>query len=307
MDSPTPRAHNDDPALSYAWGLYRSFAATARQQKSALTRWRWWMLLLTLLGAVFGTLCQQAIDWQPAWLTQLFGGLSAVTISFAAFFGKEFLNPDIERSWVRARSVAEALKSEVYRYLAQVPPYQGDEAGKGLLDRVQLLEDDNSDLMVLPLSADEKRKHLPQGPFSIDTYIQQRVREQVEGYYTPMAIKHLGILRKGNRSRLIFSGLAVLLGALGGLGLAWAGAISAWVAVLGVAATAVAAYLYAGRHSYLVISYQATARRLEGLLVRWQQCDQSEQARIRFIEDCEAAISVENSAWMAEWTKKEAG
>ncbi len=305
MDSPTPRTHHHDPALSYTWGLYRSFAATARQQKAALTRWRWWMLLLTLLGAVFGTLCQQAIDWQPAWLTQLFGGLSAVTIGFAAFFGKEFLNPDIERRWVRARSVAEALKSEVYRYLVQVPPYQGDEAGKDLLDRVQLLEDDNSDLMVLPLSADEKRKHLPQGPLSVDTYVQQRVREQVERYYTPMAAKHLSTLRQGNRSRLVFSGLAVALGALGGLGLA--GAISAWVAVLGVAATAVAAYLYAGRHSYLVISYQATARRLEGLLVRWQQCDQSEQARIRFIEDCESAISVENSAWMAEWTKKEAG
>jgi hypothetical protein len=63
--------------------------------------------------------------------------------------------------------------------------------------------------------------------------------------------------------------------------------------------------LHAGHYQYQLISYQATARRLELLLSRWRasgKTDTDVAERNKFILDCEAAISVENNAWMAEWT-----
>jgi hypothetical protein len=52
-----------------------------------------------------------------------------------------------------------------------------------------------------------------------------------------------------------------------------------------------------------IISYQTTANKLEQLHVLWEskgKTDNDTDARNKFIRECEAAISIENSAWMAE-------
>ena len=79
------------------------------------------------------------------------------------------------------------------------------------------------------------------------------------------------------------------------------------MAVISTITASIAAYAYANRYQYLIISYQATAKRLELLLTRWQasgKTDSDTEARNQFILDCEEAISIENSAWMAEMTKE---
>ena len=52
-----------------------------------------------------------------------------------------------------------------------------------------------------------------------------------------------------------------------------------------------------------IISYQTTADKLERLRVLWEskgKTDNDTDARNKFIRECEAVISIENSAWMAE-------
>jgi hypothetical protein len=52
-----------------------------------------------------------------------------------------------------------------------------------------------------------------------------------------------------------------------------------------------------------IISYQTTANKLERLRVLWEskgKTDNDTDARNTFIRECEAVISIENSAWMAE-------
>jgi hypothetical protein len=93
---------------------------------------------------------------------------------------------------------------------------------------------------------------------------------------------------------LVLGVIAIAFGALGSTG-----RTAGWVAVISTITASIAAYAYANRYQYLVISYQATAKRLELLLTRWQtseKTDSGTEARNRFILDCEEAISIENSA-----------
>ena len=71
------------------------------------------------------------------------------------------------------------------------------------------------------------------------------------------------------------------------------------VPVVTTVATAVAAYIAAARYDHLVIGYLRTAQRLEHL--RQEQLAGPAGAPAAFIDACEAAISVENQAWMARW------
>src|SRR5256885_2061433 len=94
-------------ALKYIWGQYRTWAITSRMCKAEVLRWRKTVLLLSIIGAILGTLCQQARGWNldPSWtwLPGLFGLLSAAALGLAAYFTKEALSPDPEGRAVRAR------------------------------------------------------------------------------------------------------------------------------------------------------------------------------------------------------------
>ena len=163
--------------------------------------------------------------------------------------------------------------------------------------------DTAKDLPTKTISEDDKRKGLPTGTLSVDQYIDMRVNDQITKFYIPKAIENERIVKRGRQISLFLGALAVVLGALGASG--WT---AAWVAVITTVTVAIAAYLYAGRYQYLVISYQATARRLELLRSRWEASGMTDanDERNQFIRDCEEAISIENSAWMTEWTREPA-
>jgi hypothetical protein len=305
-DSSPPKERNRDSALAFTWGQYRVFAATSRALKAELSAWRLRVLILSITGAILGTLCQQSTAWGLAggkfsWLPNFFGILSAVALGSAAYFGKELLNPEKERNWVRARSMAESLKAESYLFATNAHPYDKDDAIDQLFARTEELLESAGNLRTETISADEKRKRLIPVNISSEHYIQMRVNDQIDNFYYPKSSEHEKTVDRGKWISLTLGALAVILGAVGATG--WT---AAWVAVITTMTLAISAYLYAGRYLYLVISYQATARRLEMLRSRWQasgKTDSNVQERNQFILDCEEAISVENSAWMAEWTK----
>ena len=140
-DSSSPKESNRDSALAFTWGQYRVFAATSRALKAELSAWRHRVLILSIAGAILGSLCQQSTGWGLAggkfsWLPTSFGILSAIVLGLAAYFGKEILNPERERKWVRARSMAEALKAEAY-ISANASPYDMPDAIDLLIKRTE--------------------------------------------------------------------------------------------------------------------------------------------------------------------------
>ena len=238
------------------------------------------------------------------------GLASAILVGLAAYYTKELLAPEQEKRWVRARSAAEAFKSETHLFLTLAPPYDTPDAAQKLMKRVEALTVDN--VRTSAISPEEKRKRLHQGPpYTIDDYIKNRVQDQIDWYHDKADLNANNMAR-GRQISLGLGALAVVLGALGGLGnqlgqLGEAGVLGAWVAVITTMTTAIAAYVYANRFQYLSVSYQATGRRLETLLTNWRisgKTDADKADRDQLILDCENVISVENSAWMAEWTEK---
>lgn len=136
---------------------------------------------------------------------------------------------------------------------------------------------------------------------TVQDYINERVNDQINGFYRPRSKEHTRKIEKFKTIGLLLGVIAIVLGALGSTG--WT---AGWVAVVSTVTASIAAYAYAGRYQYLIISFQATANRLELLRTRWEasgKTDKDFQERNQFILDCEEAISIENSAWMAELTK----
>ncbi len=303
-DSRWSPAH--DAALEHAWGEYRVWAATARRQKADLFGWRLRVLLLTVAGAVLGTLSYQlehqggeSDTWRVSAATM--GVLAGITVGLATYFSREILSPDRERHWVRARSVAEALKSETFRFRTGIPPYREPDAPQHLLERVDAIEEPASDIQRVALDAKGRGERLPAGPLAVDAYIEERVDDQIEHFYIPRARQHETMLRRGRSITLFLGAAAVMLGVVGVTG--WT---TGWVAALATLVAAVGTYLHGGRYQYLIVSYQSTAAQLQTLKARWRVLggDAADPSRRdALVQSFEDTISIENSAWMSKLLK----
>jgi hypothetical protein len=294
-------------ALAYVWGKYREYAMNSRKRKAEISGWRLRVLILGISGAVLGTLCQEtmrlgldkAADW--SWLPSVLGWSSAAAIGVATFFGKELVNPDQERQWIRSRSMAEALKAEVVLFLARTHPYNTDEKAQTLIARSDELLAAVADLQTEIIAEQEKQKRLPTAYLTIDQYINERVTEQIDNFYRPRSDELIRKMKKNKKIGMFLGMASVILGAFGASG--WT---AGWIAVISTIAASIAAFSYAGRYQYLIVSYQATANKLERLRTQWEvsgMSDADTEERDKFIRECEEVISIENSAWMAELSK----
>jgi hypothetical protein len=285
-------------ALEYAWGEYLVWAATSRQKKKEIFSWKFRVLVLTVLGAFLGTVSSKlsgSSEW-AVWITAILGG---TLVALATYLGRELLSPDQERHWIRSRSLAEALKAETFLFRTGAPPYDGPEPAPKLMARVKELLATAAEVHSVTLSPEDQRQGLPAGPLSVAAYIKERLDDQLD-FYRPRVQQYDRLMKIWRNVNLALGAVATVLGVLG----KWTGA---WVAVITTITTSVAAYLYANRYQYLIISFQATVRQLDFLRHQWGVMGAPEQdpdSRSRFFLDCEEAISIENSAWMAKWTEK---
>ena len=295
----SPKGGHED-----TWGEYRVWAKTSRILKNGLAKIRKRVLGLTLAGAVLGALAQQAPDI-IAWMQPVLGALAGLLLTLAGLLARQLVTPEKRENQIRARSAAEALKASVYLYVTETPPYDVPEAHKLLWDKTDALSKKVQDIGSEILTDAEREKRLPAFPMSVEAYVEDRVKDQIK-YYREKAVEHGRAVEWGKRAALGFAVAAALLGALAGLSplvsdLALA---SGWIPVVGAFSGAVAAYLYAERHEYLEISYRSTDRRLTRLSKRWGSLHSERsdvQAQQALSQACEAAISVENQAWMAEF------
>ena len=294
-------------ALAYVWGKYREFALTSRKRKEELTSWRYRVLLFGIIGAILGTLCQESIRAgfnnidNLSWVPSALGWLSAIAIGLATYFGKEIVNPYQEKNWIRSRSMAEALKTEIYLFLSNTTPYDTDSKPEVLIKKTEELLKQVEDLPTEVISEEQKQKDMPTEDLTVDEYIQKRVNDQINNFYIQRSNELKQKMERNKNIGLSLGVIAVILGVLGATG--WT---AGWVAVISTITASIAAYAYAGRYQYLIISYQTTADKLERLSTSWKvkgKTDADKEERNKFIIECEEVISIENSAWMAEMIK----
>ncbi|TFG50129.1 MAG: DUF4231 domain-containing protein [Anaerolineales bacterium] len=293
--------------LLYVWGKYREYALTSRKRKAELTAWRYRVLIFGIVGAILGTFCQESIRLgldninNLKWVPLILGFSSAITIGLATYFGKEIVNPDQEKSWIRSRSTAEALKSEIFQFLANVPPYDTNKKSEKLLENVEGMLEEVEDLPTETISKEQKRKGLMTEDLTVEKYIQNRVNDQINNYYTPRADELKQKMEQHKKIGLSLGIIAIFFGAASSTG--WT---AGWIAVISTIAASITAFVYAGRYQYLIISYQKTGDRLERLRSSWESRGKTEtdtDERNEFIRECERMISIENSGWMAEMIK----
>jgi len=297
-----------DPAapsatLAATWREQNRWSRAADRAKRSYLRWSGGVVAMSIAAAAAATLASQ-LPWPPFQRAASFA--SAVLMATVALVGRTKTSPERLREWLRARSASEGLKTEAYLFVMRCGPYREDEPHLKLSDRVAVIADATRDLTTVAADILPAESRPPPDPMSLDTYLQQRVRSQINEYYRKKAAQEA---RRVSAYRSAEFGLAILGVVLG----VWSGTgehsapIAPWAAVVTTAIAAVAAHLAAGRHEYQVTTYTATALQLERLSARFQDRHRDRPATPQEIDElvteCEAAISVENQGWMTQWEK----
>ena len=288
------------------------WSKTADHLKSTIDNARWWVFLLSALGAVLAAVASQlgggatdaaataSVSNPRAWVA----GAAAVSLGFATFFTQRLLGADHVTAWVRARAISERLKREAYRFVASARPYDGpDRSGAEplLVDERKKIEADGEDLVQHLVTTDGPGSS-PRTPVSNSEYLEKRVTGQIK-WYKAKADAHADVAKRLRRIELFLAAAATLITAIASVtsrpviaGLPIDAA--AFTAVLTTLAGAVLAHVEASRYDFLVMTYRATARRLQDRL------DGSQQPWSDFVNDCENILATENTSWIAKWTAR---
>ncbi len=196
------------------------------------------------------------------------------------------------RRWTRARSVSEALKTEVLLCLTGA----GDPQLR-LEAEVQRMEREAGDLQPWTGGIQPRTRPLP-AVHDLPTYLQVRVRRsQVTGFYEPKAGRLRAQLRIAKAIEVTLALVAAGLAALNTV----SPTLGAWAAVVTTTAGAVAAHVAGERYEFLWIEYSRTAGELRRLADRGTAADGRLLSAPELIAACEQVISVQNQAWMAKW------
>ncbi|HEX8772072.1 MAG TPA: DUF4231 domain-containing protein [Pyrinomonadaceae bacterium] len=312
---PAPAADPQRIAAEHLWARYRRWSEAAVKERTGILRARRAVLILSIAGAVLGTLCQQTnglaaahrLSQSLSWIPTATGWGSAVALGLAALLSREVLSEERQRLWLEARTAAERYKSQTFLLRAKAPPYEKSDASSAeLLAEARVL----GERLGAPPPTQASDEELlaekpPPPPMAVADFITLRVDDQIK-YYEKNAASYMKRLRLGRTLSLSLGAVAVVLGALGST----YGWTAGWVAVISTIIASVSANQYANRYQFLMLSYRATAERLRWLKVSWGASDKTEadvEERNRFILDCEQTLATENNSWMAEWTKKHDG
>jgi hypothetical protein len=309
MNQPQPSAARQ--IVASAWRDQAVWSETANRLKADLTKWRHRAAVAAVAGAFLQTLAGglAGLGERWWWLRALIALAGAVILAVVPYVLRTKASKEQVRAWVRARSASEALKEEIYRYLVGAAPFGPDRAPADLVSRCQVVKDKVRDLGAHAYVEPPKKER----PLELDAdgYIEMRVNDQIERFYRPKGRENA--VRAGKLHGLEFAlGLiAVVMGALASAavatGLGWLSYLGSWVAVVTTAGGAVTAHLAASRYDHAAMTYFATADRLAGLRDAWlADANRLDPARVdKLVDDCENAISTENEAWLAEWTREE--
>jgi hypothetical protein len=271
--------------IEATWAQQAVWSNVADMLKRRLRMWRRIALGTAIGGAVLSA--NAATVGLGSTLGKVFAFAGAVLVGLAGF-AVNAAGPRTMRDWTRARSVSEALKSEVYTALAGFPSANLDAV-------LQDIEADAVDLARYRTGVEPKQRPLP-SVRDLESYMKVRVEGQIVGYYRKNA---RNLARTLERFRLLTGVLAVtglILGAAAGT---WeVDRLAGWVPVVTTIGAAVAAHVAAERYSYLLLEYTRTADELDRVLHRRGRI--ASMTNDQIVRHTENVISIQNEGWMAK-------
>jgi conflict system pore-forming effector with SLATT domain/uncharacterized protein DUF4231 len=282
-----------------AWRRQSVWSQTANQLKARLERARAAALGLTIMGAVLALAGTQlkAVN-RPVGQVLAFVAAAALALVPVTLKGA---GAQQVSDWVQARSVSEALKAEVFLFLAKVARYGDADRDRQLVIETGRLEKEAAPLLRWAAGLQPVVRPLP-AVDDLDSYVRERLTQQVEQYYNQQAKTQRQRLQWTRRVEVGLAVLAAILAAAAGV---WDVAnVGAWVAVVTTVTAAVTAHAAAQRYQFLLIEYLRTAAELERLRDNRGELINTFGKPLtddEFIQLCEQVISVQNDKWMARW------
>lgn len=294
-------------AEELAWKRYRVWAKTARTLKATHERSYLWVSVLSLLGAIAGIIAQhvspEGSTPDALKLDQWVAGMSALLMAASTYLATQLMGIERETRFIKARGIAEAIKSQLYLFWMGVEPYQKSVARPAtpeqrLLEKVKELEKVGASQEREELTTAELNASPAKATRTIEEYITLRIAEQTNKFYKPKTMAHLEKVRRYRAAQIALGLIGTLIGVLGTT--ESRAQTVAWVAVVSTATMGLTGFATAGRHQYLVSTYQATAERLEYLLGVWSSSKQTLEDARKLVLDTEATLREENYAWVAQ-------
>ena len=284
----------EDGLVEGLWRQQSIWSQTANRMKTSIGRARSAALGVTVGGAVLATLAARLPAGQ-ARVASVLAVAAAVGVGLVPLL-RARCSGRVLRDWTRARSVSEALKSEIYLYLAKAGDYRGDDRDRWLRVCTDRVRQETADLLRHSVAIQPVQRGLPD-VHDYGSYLRVRVDGQVEGYYRPKARQLQLRLRQFRRVEVVLAVAGVVLGALAA-SLAEAG-LGAWIAVVTTISASVAAHVGATRYEYQLIEYLRTAEELSRL--RRDAAATTSPAELdQLVVQCERIISIQNEGWMAK-------
>lgn len=300
---------NDDlvapsATLEMAWTEQGKWSRAASAAKKSYVRWSGHAVWMSIAAAAAGTAATE-LPWE--WARRLLTFAAGVLIALLAVVARYKTSPEKLRGWIRARSVSEGLKSEVYTFVTRTGMYRDGEPHETLSKRVDEIIKSVEDLRGMVAGEKPTTDRFPEDPMPVGKYLSDRVLPQIENYYEPNAATERALVTKyGSAEFLLATGGAVLAA---GAAVANVPALAAWGAVITTAIAALAAHLAMGRHEYQSTTYTATGLRLRQLKSKFEDAHAKREATPAeinaLVTECEAVISAENQGWMAQWQKQQ--
>jgi hypothetical protein len=282
------------------WDEHVAWSEAATRLKARRTRWSRVVLGLTIGGAALETLAASASGaLRGVPLQMLAAGTGAVAFALVPFLSSSLLSPQDTRKWLRARSVSEGIKSEIFTFRAGAEPYDGRDALAALQEKVRGIQDSAKDMERERILVGSPTRPAPP-PLDAGGYLEVRVRQQITDYYRPKAKQFAHLAQRAQTIGIVLAGLAAVLSAI--VTVTGSAYVGPWIAVLTTVSGSVAAYAAGNRYDFQTTTFAATARQLEDLANAWTASGRPapSQAWSELVRACEGAISAENRGWMAK-------
>lgn len=297
MDNLCVSQHSDPSAdlVAQLWDAQSVWSQAANKAKAKVGAARVGALILITAAAVLATL-SPALSRLDKSIGTGSAIVAAVCLALMPIV-RVGANRDNVQTWSRLRSVSEALKSEVYRYLAGAAPFDDRATSQSQLrQRTNRVLGSADDLLPFTQSIKSKRRPVP-AIHDVDSYIELRLRPQMNGYYLPQGAVMGRRARQAETLQIVLAVAAALIGL--GTSLYAADAV-VWLAVIATISGAVTAHAAANRYTLNQLEYLRTAQHLQRLLGDPAQRDD-------LVNRSEHVISIQNEAWMAEVVQLDPG
>jgi hypothetical protein len=284
----------DSPVASI-WRQQSLWSLTADRLKQQISRARFTALLITIGVAVFGALSAVLAHTSPE-ASRATAGLAGAGAVLLAILRPRWSGRALH-NWTKARAASEAMKSEIYLWLARVGRYAVDTEGEVLGRSAAAISRDADDLLRYQDGIAADIRPLPAVTDAL-SYFSVRVHDQIEFYYRPRAARTQKSLRRFRRLQTALALTAALSAIAAALN---ATAFAPWIAVVTTVSAALAVHVTATRYEYQLVAFLRAASRLTDLSRQVAAAAPAELPKL--VEDAETIIKAENDGWMVRMTE----